>query len=96
MAPAHCQPRREKAGPGPCLTHCWFGLFTPVVLWVPRQELLGFYRQKIAEFDGEHADMLNKLDRYKTTFEDQVRAADTLLFVYTQQHSFFCFTLSSF
>lgn len=39
----------------------------------PSQELLDFYRQKIAEFDGEHADMLTKLERYKATFEDQVR-----------------------
>ena len=37
-----------------------------------QQELLGFYRQKIAEFDGEHADMLAKLERYKVTFADQV------------------------
>lgn len=33
---------------------------------------MGFYRQKIAEFDGEHADMLAKLERYKVTFADQV------------------------
>ena len=37
----------------------------------PSQELLDFYRQKISEFDGEHADLLSKLERYKSTFEDQ-------------------------
>ena len=38
----------------------------------PSHELLEFYRKKIEEFDGEHADMLAKLERYKATFEEQV------------------------
>ena len=41
----------------------------------PSHELLAFYRQKIQEFDGEHADMLQKLERYKGTFGDQVSPA---------------------
>jgi hypothetical protein len=40
----------------------------------PSTELLEFYRQKIEEFDGEHADMLARLERYKATFEEQVMA----------------------
>ena len=38
----------------------------------PSRELLEYYRRKIAEFDGEHQDMMNKLDKYKTTYEQQV------------------------
>lgn len=65
------------------LTTCPLRAYPPLTLLVlcvrafPRlwllvvQELLGFYRQKIAEFDGEHADMLAKLERYKVTFADQ-------------------------
>lgn len=34
----------------------------------PSNELLGYYRQKISEFDGEHADMMRKLERYKVFF----------------------------
>ena len=37
----------------------------------PSHDLLEFYRKKIEEFDGEHAEMLAKLDRYKATFEEQ-------------------------
>lgn len=33
----------------------------------PSHELLAYYREKIAEFDAEHGDMLAKLDRYKVT-----------------------------
>jgi hypothetical protein len=36
------------------------------------QELLDFYRQKIAEFDGEHADLLARLDKFKGIFDDRV------------------------
>lgn len=31
----------------------------------PSHELLAYYREKIAEFDAEHGDMLAKLERYK-------------------------------
>ncbi|XP_070558268.1 coiled-coil domain-containing protein 77-like [Ptychodera flava] len=37
----------------------------------PSRELLEYYRKKIAEFDGEHEEMLNKLDNYKMTYEQQ-------------------------
>ena len=40
----------------------------------PSRELLEYYRKKIAEFDGEHEDMLNRLDQYKMTYEQQVLA----------------------
>lgn len=38
----------------------------------PSHELLEFYRQKIDECDGEHAEMLARLERYKATFAEQV------------------------
>ncbi|XP_077979112.1 coiled-coil domain-containing protein 77-like [Glandiceps talaboti] len=37
----------------------------------PSRELLEYYRKKIAEFDGEHEEMINKLDNYKLTYEQQ-------------------------
>ncbi|XP_068579315.1 coiled-coil domain-containing protein 77 isoform X1 [Cebidichthys violaceus] len=37
----------------------------------PSRELLEFYRQKIAQFDGEHEDLLQMLDKYKGITEDQ-------------------------
>ncbi|XP_071492109.1 coiled-coil domain-containing protein 77-like [Diadema antillarum] len=37
----------------------------------PSRELLEYYRKKIAEFDSEHQDMLQKLDQYRTTYEQQ-------------------------
>ena len=39
----------------------------------PSRELLEYYRKKIAEYDGEHEDMLNRLENYKMTYEQQVR-----------------------
>jgi hypothetical protein len=38
----------------------------------PSRELLEYYRKKIAEFDDEHDSMLQKLDQYKMTYEEQV------------------------
>ncbi|XP_063052766.1 coiled-coil domain-containing protein 77 [Engraulis encrasicolus] len=37
----------------------------------PSRELLEFYRQKVAQFDGEHDDLLQMLERYRSTTEDQ-------------------------
>ncbi|NP_001171806.1 coiled-coil domain containing 77-like [Saccoglossus kowalevskii] len=37
----------------------------------PSRELLEYYRKKIADFDGEHEEMLNKLEQYKMTYEQQ-------------------------
>ena len=38
----------------------------------PSRELLDYYRSKIAEYDGEHSDMMEKLERYKAAYEQQV------------------------
>ena len=38
----------------------------------PSRELLEYYRKKIAEFDTEHDEMVQKLDVYKMTYEEQV------------------------
>ncbi|KAM9754532.1 coiled-coil domain-containing protein 77 [Menidia menidia] len=37
----------------------------------PSRELLEFYRQKIAQYDGEHEDLLQMLEKYKGVTEDQ-------------------------
>ncbi|XP_067091298.1 coiled-coil domain-containing protein 77 [Osmerus mordax] len=37
----------------------------------PSRELLEFYRQKIAQFDGEHEDLLQMLEKYRATTDDQ-------------------------
>jgi hypothetical protein len=34
--------------------------------------LLEYYRKKIAEYDEEHDHMVNKLEEYKITYEEQV------------------------
>lgn len=39
----------------------------------PSRELLEFYRQKIAQFDSEHLELLQMLEKYKSLTEDQVR-----------------------
>lgn len=39
----------------------------------PSRELLEFYRQKIAQFDEEHEELLQMLEKYKGITEDQVR-----------------------
>jgi len=38
----------------------------------PSRELLEYYRKKIAEFDDEHESMLQRLEQYKMTYEEQV------------------------
>ncbi|XP_072528032.1 coiled-coil domain-containing protein 77 isoform X2 [Salminus brasiliensis] len=37
----------------------------------PSRALLEFYRQKVAQFDGEHDDLLQLLEKYRSTTEDQ-------------------------
>ncbi|XP_066575541.1 coiled-coil domain-containing protein 77 isoform X2 [Amia ocellicauda] len=37
----------------------------------PSRELLEFYRCKVAEFDGEHEELLQLLEKYKSTVEEQ-------------------------
>lgn len=39
----------------------------------PSRELLEYYRNKIAEFDAEHEDLIKRLERYKETYDEQVR-----------------------
>ncbi|XP_030070138.1 LOW QUALITY PROTEIN: coiled-coil domain-containing protein 77 [Microcaecilia unicolor] len=39
----------------------------------PSRELLEYYRKKIAEFDEEHEDLVKRLEKYKSTYEDQHR-----------------------
>lgn len=57
----------------------------------PSRELLEFYRQKIAQFDGEHEELLQMLEKYKGIAEDQVRRSQelyvTLLFRYARVYS---------
>ena len=38
----------------------------------PSKELLEYYRRKIAEYDGEHEEMVKTLEQYKCTYEEQV------------------------
>lgn len=42
----------------------------------PSRELLEFYREKIAQFDSEHEELLQMLEKYKGITEDQVRFID--------------------
>ncbi|KAI1888482.1 hypothetical protein AGOR_G00185600 [Albula goreensis] len=37
----------------------------------PSRELLEFYRQKVAQFDSEHVELVQMLEKYKATSEDQ-------------------------
>lgn len=39
----------------------------------PSRELLEFYRQKIAQFDEEHEELLQMLEKHRGNTEDQVR-----------------------
>lgn len=39
----------------------------------PSRELLEFYRQKIAQFDSEHEELLQMLEKYRGITDDQVR-----------------------
>ncbi len=38
----------------------------------PSRELLEFYRRKIAQYDNERDDMIQKLDRCKVAYEEKV------------------------
>ena len=44
----------------------------------PSKELLEYYRRKIAEFDNEHQEMIAKLEKYRCTYEEQVRVLSFL------------------
>lgn len=45
----------------------------------PSRELLEFYKEKIAQFDGEHGQLLKMLEKYKSIIEDQVSQSDGIL-----------------
>ena len=45
----------------------------------PSRELLEYYRQKIAEYDGEYDKLLKKLEKYKCTYEQVVRLYISIL-----------------
>ena len=47
----------------------------------PSKELLEYYRRKIAEYDGEHEEMLKKMERYKCTYEEQVSLKNCFVFL---------------
>lgn len=57
----------------PALTQLPF----PTAQLRPSRELLEYYRKKISEFDSEHSVMLQKLDDYRATYEEQVRQSLT-------------------
>lgn len=39
----------------------------------PSHELLDYYRKKIADFDEEHEELVKRLEKYKQTYDEQVR-----------------------
>lgn len=48
-------------------------LFTHVVGYLrPSRELLEFYRRKIAQYDTERDEILQKVDRIKVAYEEKV------------------------
>lgn len=62
----------------------------------PSRELLEFYRQKIAQFDGEHEELLQMLEKYRGITEDQVRLSQELYVIDQVRWSIFsCFNGSS-
>lgn len=62
----------------------------------PSRELLEFYRQKIAQFDGEHEELLQMLEKYRGITEDQVRHTYGIAsFSGTPEYIFACLNLST-
>lgn len=61
-----CTPGREPDSPLP-------PIHERLAYLRPSRELLEFYRQKIAQFDGEHEELLQMLEKYRGITEDQVR-----------------------
>ena len=41
----------------------------------PSQELLEFYRTKFIEYDNEYDGLVQKLDKYRTAYEQVVRSS---------------------
>ena len=44
----------------------------------PSRELLEYYRQKVAEFDSEHEEMVRRLDAYRCTYEEHHKSQWTI------------------
>ncbi|XP_017554909.1 coiled-coil domain-containing protein 77 isoform X2 [Pygocentrus nattereri] len=59
-----CEARQEADSPLPPISE-------RLAYLRPSRELLEFYRQKVAQFDGEHDDLLQLLEKYRSTTEDQ-------------------------
>ncbi len=51
----------------------------------PSRELLEYYRRRIAEYDSEYDKLLQKLDKYKCTYQ-QVVSVDSAYIMYYVQH----------
>ena len=49
----------------------------------PSRELLEYYRKKIGEYDIEREDILKRLDKFKTTLDDQVSDDDLAFYLTT-------------
>lgn len=47
----------------------------------PSRELLEYYRKKIAEYDDEHNKVVNKVEKYKDTFEESVCTIFSFIFL---------------
>lgn len=67
----------------------------------PSREVLEFYRQKIAQFDGEHEELLQMLEKHRGTTEDQVSCREeswhkVLNLKYATEYVFLCELASQF
>ena len=55
----------------------------------PSRELLEYYRKKVAQFDGEHEELLQMLEKYKGITDDQVRHSHESDAAFHLRHSLF-------
>jgi hypothetical protein len=53
----------------------------------PSRELLEFYRRKIAQYDNERDDMIQKLDRCKVAYEEKVFLQTFVLDIFDNKFS---------
>ncbi|XP_078529833.1 coiled-coil domain-containing protein 77 [Lissotriton helveticus] len=63
----YCEIKTPKAGPSTPLP----SINERLAYLRPSRELLEYYRKKIAEFDEEHEDLVKRLEKYKSTYEEQ-------------------------
>ncbi|KAF7224801.1 coiled-coil domain-containing protein 77 [Nothobranchius furzeri] len=59
-----CSPSQEQDSPLPPIEE-------RLAYLLPSRELLEFYRQKITQYDDEHEDLLQTLEKYRSVTEDQ-------------------------